>query len=264
MRFRKFIKQLIYGLLYLTIIVGIVYLFYASALKSAPSCFDNKLNQDEEEVDCGGSCETCAIRHLKAIEYSREALIDSPIDGESILIFQLENPNPHFGAKAFNYTANFYPDNSTSSPALYQFSATSFIYPEELKTIIYPGVKIDRGEVERIEIFLSDINWAPREEYNRPKTLIRSVETEIRDEGTLRPRLAITGIFRNDNAYVLSKVELSVQLSGQLGEIIIASKTLLGSVPAFSDKEFELIIPLRPNQVLDLDNKPRITVEAQR
>jgi hypothetical protein len=264
MRFRKFIRQLIYGSLYLLVIGGVIWLFYASALKPAPSCFDQKLNQGEEEVDCGGPCETCAIRHLEEIEYSREVLIDSPIDGESILIFQLENPNAHFGAKELRYTASFYPDRSTSSPALYQFTEKSFIYPGELKTIVQPGIEVEREDVERIEISLSEISWLPLEEYQKPQTLIRSIESELRDEGTLRPRLAITGIIRNENAYTLSQVILSAQVSGQLGQLILASKTLIGPIPAFSDKEFEMIIPLRPNQVLDLEQKPRITVEARR
>lgn len=264
MRYRRAIKQIIYGLFYLLIIFAVVYLFYIAALRPAPSCFDGKQNQGEEEIDCGGPCQTCATRHLDSIQAQRAVLIDSPIEGESILIFQMENPNAHFGAGELDYLVSLFEDKAGDSQPLLEFQAQSFIYPGELKTIVYPGVKIDETEVENIGIEIGNINWLPREEYSRPETIVRSVATEIRDEGSLRPKLAVTGIVRNENPYDLSAVEVSVQISSQLGRISIASKSLIGAIDGFSDREFEIIIPLRPNQILDLEAKPRVTVEARR
>jgi hypothetical protein len=264
MQYRRLIKQTIYGLLYLLIITGIGYLFYIIALKPAPSCFDNKQNQEEEEIDCGGPCQTCATRYLDDIQAQRALLIDSPIDGESILIFQIENPNAHFGAESLNYKVSLYPDKVDGTPVLLQFQADSYVYPAELKTVIYLGVGADSEDVRRIDIDIVDVQWLPREEYSRPETIVRSVETELRDEGSLRPKLAIIGVVRNENAYDLSSVDLSVQISGAFGRVSIASKASIGAIEGFSDKDFEIIIPLRPNQILDLGAKPRITVEARK
>src|SRR3990167_10764616 len=55
--FKKQLKIFIFlAVILFAIVGGVIYYF-----RPAPSCFDNKLNQNEERIDCGGECEAGVI-----------------------------------------------------------------------------------------------------------------------------------------------------------------------------------------------------------
>ena len=63
----RFLKQFIYGVLYLGILSGLSYGVYAFVVRQ-PNCTDGRQNQGESGIDCGGPCTSCELRQLKPIE----------------------------------------------------------------------------------------------------------------------------------------------------------------------------------------------------
>ncbi len=92
-RIRKQITILIIVGIFLVLVgTGIYYAF----LKPAPTCFDGIKNQDEEEIDCGGSiCISCEIKTLKEVEVIWVQAI--PLNQNLYdLAAKIRNPNPNF------------------------------------------------------------------------------------------------------------------------------------------------------------------------
>lgn len=96
---KRIIIIAIYIIIFLLIISSIVY-----ALKSKPSCFDGKLNQDEEHVDCGGVCQKeCKKIAEEAIEIEKTGFVASGLVNKYDIYGQIINPNTFFGSGEFSY-----------------------------------------------------------------------------------------------------------------------------------------------------------------
>ena len=94
-------------LLYLGILFGILAVILSfpiySWLDRPESCFDNRKNQDELEVDCGGVCsKLCASQVADlSVLWSRALKVS---DGLYDAVALVENPNAHGGVRSMSYT----------------------------------------------------------------------------------------------------------------------------------------------------------------
>ncbi|MBU6415055.1 hypothetical protein KGQ34_02340, partial [Patescibacteria group bacterium] len=89
-------RQFVILLTVAAVAAGILFLF-ARRLIPQPTCFDNKKNQNEEEVDCGGVCAPCALKHQEPLALSwppRFFLID---EHRYDIVAELRNPNLALG-----------------------------------------------------------------------------------------------------------------------------------------------------------------------
>lgn len=77
-----------------------------------PSCTDRKQNQDEEGIDCGGSCQyLCAVSVEELyVQFARPVM---PQKGRTDVIAYIENRNKNAAAKAVPYTVELHgPDGA--------------------------------------------------------------------------------------------------------------------------------------------------------
>src|SRR3990167_7740487 len=86
------LKQFVYGLLYLILFFAASFLIYFLIFKPAPTCFDNKLNHGEEEVDCGGPCPSCELKRLEPLKISPVIILES---GEDLITAIFDNKLNH-------------------------------------------------------------------------------------------------------------------------------------------------------------------------
>ncbi|HEY4475390.1 MAG TPA: hypothetical protein VJB92_01565 [Candidatus Paceibacterota bacterium] len=231
----RFLKQLIYGIFYLAIIFGIGYILYAP-FKTPASCFDNRKNQGETEVDCGGSCLSCDLRHLKDIEISPVQIFPLQ-DNKLSLLFELKNPNVKYGASRFIYTVSFRDASGVESDSVWR---ESFIYPGELKTVVEAALDIDQSKTRSARVELSDFSWKPVSEFSLPKTQTRDIRVDIQ---LGEKRGTVSGIFINQNSFRLARVSISAIFSDTAGVKIGVSKTLIEDVEPFQEKNFTIAIP---------------------
>lgn len=249
----RFLKQLIYGVFYLAILFGVGYLFYAP-FKSPASCFDNRQNQGETEVDCGGPCQSCDLKRLKPIQVSEVQIFDIG-DKKLSALFELKNPNVSYGAASFKYKIVFY---DSSGAELAVIDRESFIYPGELKLIGEPAIALDPASVKRAQTELREFSWKPVSEFSAPKAQTRDLKIEVKD-ATGEARL--TGLLVNQNSFGLSRAAIIAVIQDQLGRRTGFSKTLLLDVEPFEERSFAVTVPVADPTGLSRD-LVKIFVEA--
>ncbi len=252
------IKQIIYGFFYLAVIGAIVYGASFVIKETAPTCNDNRQNQNETEVDCGGpNCASCAIKHLQPIAPKLEYF---GVGGNTTVILTLSNPNLEYGAESFIYTINFYDAGHTK---IFSLTKDSFIYPAEAqKTIVEPNLAFNyRAIVGQPEIVISGVNWKSLTEFAEPKFQTRQIRTEVSGA-----RVTVSGILVNREAGSFPKATVGLLVYQQLSDsnqLVGASKTVLQNLKPFEERAFKIIVPLDVALKLpEIDTL--ITVEVQR
>ena len=241
------LKRFIYGIMYLIIFGGLGYGIYAVTLQPAPSCFDNKQNQGETDIDCGGSnCQPCDAKNFQPINIAPVALIN--VGGTSLsAVIRLSNPNTSYGANKFTYTLKFFDSNGTIVDSV---TNDSFIYPGEIKTIIEAGLNIDPGLVSSASVEVSNLSLKSIADFALPKIQTRDIKIELRHQDSLA---VISGVLVNQNAFVLSQAVINVVIANELGVKVGASKTLAENIQPFTEQQFRISVPSIDLAVVTLD-----------
>jgi hypothetical protein len=229
-----FLKQVIYGIFYIVIIGGVGYGVFIMA-RGTPTCFDNRQNQQEEEVDCGGSCVPCALKRLKPITASPVTLISNPDDSLS-LFFEVSNANANYGAEKFSYTVTLY--NTSGAPET-NFSRTSFIYPSEIRTIAEVGLSFTGASIARAEVTISDLVWREGTLFSKPLIETREVSVSV---DPLKHELRIQGLVSNKNSFGLARVGIGAIVNSENMPLGV-SKTAVTDLAAFEERAFSIFIP---------------------
>jgi len=232
---KRLVKQIIYGSGYLAIFSSIVFIIYLFWFKPAPTCFDNKQNQGELGVDCGGPCPPCEIKTLSPLESLWIKYF--PADDQTIIVAEIRNVNQNWGADYFNYTIDIYGEAMTKIKSL---TKNSFIYSGDIKYIFEP-IETNFSDIKDVKISFSDINWKPAQEFSKPITQTRGVKTESATQDG--KNVMISGIVTNNNAFDLSKIRIIGFLFNQNDIQISASKTELENIKAFEEKSFKINFP---------------------
>lgn len=251
----RWVKQLIYVAFYLGIVGLVVYGVISTGVFSAATCFDNRQNQGESEIDCDGPCVACAIKKLKPL---RSEIQFFGIDGNTNAVLILSNPNITYGAESFTYTINF---KNQAGENLLSLKRESFIYPaESQKMIIEPNLRLNFREIAgEPEIIIENLDWRPAAEFVFPKTQTRQVQNQLSGN-----QFNVTGLLANRESFPLPRVVVGAIIVNKTTRIPVgASKTVIQDVKPFEERAFKIIVPL--NKALKLaDLDVVLSVETQR
>lgn len=231
---KRLIKQIIYGSGYLTVLFLILFAIYFIWLKPEPTCFDNKQNQDEIGVDCGGPCAACEIKVLLPLQLVWNNYFS--INGKAALAGQIKNSNTDYGASRFSYVFDIY---NKSGAKIKTISNSSFIYASEIK-YVFELTDLNYSNIGEIKISFSDVQWLVNEKFLKPKTQIREKTVKIGDSGR---GVEVSGYIINENAYPLRKIRLVGFLATSNNIKISVSKTELDNLKAFEERYFKIIFP---------------------
>ncbi|PIR89244.1 MAG: hypothetical protein COU07_02155 [Candidatus Harrisonbacteria bacterium CG10_big_fil_rev_8_21_14_0_10_40_38] len=234
---RRGIKQFIYGVLYLSIFAAIIYYIYGYFF-SFGTCFDNRRNQGEEQVDCGGPCVSCEIANLKPIEALPVKLVGSGNFTSALLGFK--NPNTSFGASNFRYHVTFFDNTDT---VVSDVVRDSFIYPGDIKTVVEAGVPISISGVSYAKAIIENQTWRPISEFSNPDTSIRSARIE-QDSIFDGNKISITGLFVNREAVSLARADIYVAVYDRNDVLIGLSSTFIERISSFEERAFTAIVPI--------------------
>src|SRR3990167_2373986 len=150
-------RQLAYLFLVVgTIIVVSAYPIYRSFIYHEPSCFDSARNQDEEGVDCGGSCKAvCSFRvTLLLVDWSRFFKVS---EGNYDLAAHVENRNFSAGIERIGYKFELY-DNGSNLLAIKK--GEIFVNPGEQFVVYEPNIKVGSATPTRVFFeFDKDQQW---------------------------------------------------------------------------------------------------------
>jgi len=149
-------KQLIIGAIFLTFFLSIGAGIYLT-VKPQATCFDNKRNQRETEVDCGGPCIPCDLKNNPPITVQKQPTFFITQDQKINIFFQLLNSDSEWGAKSFSYQLTLNGQNGETQ----KLNFSDFILPQEIKYILLPQVKVNFiPQSVTIDIDLKTIIWS--------------------------------------------------------------------------------------------------------
>lgn len=193
------------------------------ALYHTPTCTDNKQNQDERGVDCGGSCQVvCRADALApSVRFTR---VLAPFPGRADVLAYIDNPNASAEAPSANYTLDLYDANHAKLA-----TRTGSIYLPPSSTVPLFIASAYRGPGTVTEAFLTidsaTLLWTkPHARLATP--LAESPKLESSDP----PR--ISGVLMNQTAHVMYDTEVVASVYGASGNVIGASSTVVPSLPS--------------------------------
>ena len=106
-------KQLSYGIVFLLIIIIVIGVpTYFTFFNKPATCFDNRQNQNETGVDCGGVCTKACVADVienPIVLWSRAFPI---ANGKYNLVAYLQNPNIDYVSEPFTYVFSIFDENN--------------------------------------------------------------------------------------------------------------------------------------------------------
>jgi len=212
------------------ILAGGIYYFF---LKPVPSCSDGIKNQDEEEVDCGGSvCEPCEKKFLKDVEVVWTVVI--PVTQNVYdLAASVRNPNPNYGTSNLSYS--FVLKNANGEVLDQHKDGTTFILPNATKYIIENNIETKEPVVSvELKIEMGDKeNWDKIKDYQAISLVVKDKQFDVAS-GTA------SGTVKNDTDFSFDKVDVNVVLFDSARNPIGALKSVMRTLTAGEARGFSL------------------------
>lgn len=131
---------------------GILFAF----LYEAPSCMDGRQNQDETDIDCGGSCMYLCRNEVQAPRLSFARAVTNG-SGRTDVIAYIENRNPDAEAKDALYTVEVFDE---SNVLLGKREGRIDLPARSTVALYVPGVYVGVAAVPRAFVsFADDTRW---------------------------------------------------------------------------------------------------------
>ena len=223
------LKQLTFGSAFFIIFALAALGAYSFYFRSSPSCTDNKQNQSESGVDCGGSCIPCEVKGLNII--TEEIKIFSTSKSQITLLAKVRNPSQNFSA-SFSYKFNL----GGTLAGQRELRGRETLAPQKIQYIVVPNLPIDEERINGVSLDISELNW---NENNLPVLNIRVNSQSNVDKN----RVTVTGVLSNNSAANLPTIKLTALLFDREGKALNVSITELEKVEAFSERQFIVFFP---------------------
>jgi hypothetical protein len=218
---RRFIILLIVGIVGAAFVatVGIA-TFY-----KAPSCSDNKQNQDETGIDCGGSCAyLCTEQKQPPTVLFTKAIKNG--EGRVDVIAKVENKNADAAAKNVRYRITLY---GSDQSLIQEITGTLDLPPGASIPIFVPNIPSGKQTVVNtfLDIEKSSLQWFSMSSDTR---IVPTISNVKQIGTTSAPR--IEAILTNASASILSNVKAIVIVHNDKGDVIASSSTIILTIPA--------------------------------
>lgn len=223
-------KQFIYGVLYLIVFGGLIYIGYFLLVKPAPTCTDRKQNQDETGVDCGGSCAACiGMPEPISVRLSTIFFAKDPV-----ALVRLTNPNTQVGAENIGYSIEVL---GVGDSVLDVFEGETFVYPgDQEKNLVFLLTGLE--DARTLKVALGEPIWKRIEEFKKPDfSFVRSQKRITQD------RIIIEGEIKNNETLLFDNIEIGALFFSQSGILVGASETAVQTVKAFERRAFTIEFP---------------------
>lgn len=151
-------RQLLYLGIFLIIVFIIAFFIWANATK--PTCFDNKQNQKEEGIDCGGPCEKKCLGEIRNLIVLWSKFFDIS-ENKYDAVALVKNPNAFLALPSLKYQFKFYDKNNILIAIK---EGETFITPAETFPIFETNIDTSSRIPSRVFIeFEENLKWERRE-----------------------------------------------------------------------------------------------------
>jgi len=248
-------KKIIIASVYLFIFAVIAASFYY-AFKPEETCTDNKKNQDEEGVDCGGVCKKCEKIEALPLSVRKTGVLESGISGKYDVYAEIENPNNLYGGKNFLYQLKI---KNFSGGVLFEKTGAGFILPKETKFILENVIELPEKPAV-VEFAIAKTDWVEFNEYYE-KPVLKIVNKNYSQVSSGVGYAQASGVVKNDSPFDFEKIKVLVALRDEKGEIVAINSTEMRTVVSNQEREFKIPWPNRfPGDVRDMEAYAEINI----
>ncbi|MBI3627264.1 MAG: hypothetical protein HY220_00735 [Candidatus Sungbacteria bacterium] len=235
-------RQLTVIFIAVLVVGGILFFLTYGYFHQPASCTDNKKNQGEEEVDCGGPCEPCAFKHQKPAEvFFARVLPLRP--GNYDVVAEIQNPNDHLAANPLAYRVHVFDDHGVEIATRENLT---FAYPSDKIYIVESNFLTERKPVHAsLEVIDQATLWTFTNDL-RPefqignKTYVVSADNEVK----------VTADVMSRADFGFNQVEIRVALLDNAGNVVGAAKTILDHVSPRQSRRVEFTWPQAPQDLV--------------
>lgn len=215
---------------FILLIIGAVVAAFVAAVGiatfyDAPSCTDNKQNQSEDGVDCGGPCAYLCTAQLQPPTVLFTKAIHNGA-GRVDVIAEVENKNTTSAAKDVPYRITLYGDEQA---LIQEVNGTVDLPPGASAPVFFPSIA--SGQQTVVNAFLTISPASPKWFSLSPDPRIIPTVSNVRQSGTTSaPR--VEAVLSNVTAAPLLNVRVVIIVHNGSGDVIAASSTILPVIPA--------------------------------
>lgn len=232
-------KRVFVACVYLTILTLLIAGTYYSFFKAPETCFDGKENQDEQGIDCGGSCqavckETVIGRDLEITEITFVAGDNSQYD----VLTKIYNPNDEIGASSFAYTVSL---KDAAGNVLASRSGKSYSLPQENKYILELNLAAPSVPATA-SLRISEVEWARFSGFQE-KPAINIYQKRYSPIASGAGFSEAAGLLSNESPYDFRSIVVKVILRDTEGKPLALNSTEMRTVRSHEERAFNLIWP---------------------
>ncbi|OHA59069.1 MAG: hypothetical protein A2571_03480 [Candidatus Vogelbacteria bacterium RIFOXYD1_FULL_44_32] len=216
--------------LFFALVGGVFYYFK----KPNPSCFDNKKNQTELGVDCGGTCAKVCQTETVALAVLWTRVFEITPGNYSALAY-VENANRQFGLPNFTYEFIL---TDAEGGEITRATGQTFANPKERFMVFSANISAPAGKVARAFVeFPASLVW---------QRLTKSeLKLEVkRKDWQMAPTPNLTAEVLNGEVRDLRQIPVYVVLSDKNGNAISASATFIDEIKGLTATNIYFTWPL--------------------
>ena len=218
-------RRLTISLIAGAIVMVLIAIGFTTALYKAPSCTDNKLNQNETGVDCGGSCSyLCNAQVKQPVVLFTKLLINN--SGRTDVVASVENKNTDAAARNVSYVVTLY---AADQSIIRELGGTLDLPPRTTVPVFMPNV-LSGGETATrafLEIASTSPKWFA---LSADPRIVPIVSNTTLTGAASTPR--VEAVLANPSVSSMKNVRVIVLVHGAGGNIIAASATVVSAIPA--------------------------------
>ena len=219
-------KRQLVAILVLFFLVVIVFAVNYRRFVPISTCFDNKQNQGEIGIDCGGPCASCELKNPKPISVFWTRAV--PVrDNVYDVAAYIENPNIQIGSADIEYEFSVFDEVGLVA----RRTGTTFILPQEKTHIVEAGLETSR-QPTRVEFKISGIKWQIPQN-NKPSLIVEKRDYKIMNENGTNQSILDATIF-NNSPHSLREAEVNFIILDKDSNLLGANHTLVNDFSAGS------------------------------
>lgn len=200
-----------------------------------PTCFDNKKDGGETDVDCGGPCTSCEVTHAEpiAIFWARGVAVrENTYD----VVAYIENRNEVVSSSRVEYEFVLSDDTGEIS----RRTGTEFLFPQERTYIVETGLEAMRVPT-RVDFRITRADWVLSSK-TRPDLVVEKREYAVRDNNGRRQSIINSSIY-NRAPFDFRDGEVLFVVFDQSGMVIGVSKVIVEDLQSGGHKEVSSVWP---------------------
>lgn len=234
-----------------TITAFVLWIFLGAYLN--PSCFDNRKNKNEEDVDCGGPCISCEVKRAKAVEifFSKGIGVRS---GTYDLIAEIRNPNETVAAVNLDYEFSL----SNDSGEITKKIGTTFLHPQERLQVIDVITGVEHAPTS-VEFRILNVEWHHTKDI-RPNLVVEHRKYRVEEEDSGKMSVVEVSVL-NKSSFDFRETEINFILLNRDGNIMGANRVIIENFLAGSRRMVKSIWPyVFAEEIVDIEVEPRTNI----